>query len=203
MPFYKKSTNKKPIPMTIYNPSKFEIAFTNFSHFVLRRYYKRFVKTLELQPNDKVIDFGSGTGFLSNLISKELVGRESWLSCVEISEKWNNIARKKIRRYPNVDFYCGMLYELDMKENYYDKIVIHWVLHDVGKKHRGKVVEAMAKRLKKSGRIILREPIKEDHGIPVSQIKELMKNVGMVEVESQLIDNHWVGTVLAGVFEKK
>jgi ubiquinone/menaquinone biosynthesis C-methylase UbiE len=161
------------------------------------------VKTLELQPNDKVIDFGSGTGFLSNLMSKELVGRESWLSCVEISEKWNKIARKKIKRYPNVDFYCGMLYELDMKDNYYDKIVIHWVLHDVGKKHRGKIVDAMTKRLKKGGRIILREPIKEDHGIPESQIKELMKNAGMVEIKSKLIDNRWVGTVLAGFFEKK
>ena len=149
----------KTIQMTIYNPSRSEIAYTNFTHFVLRSYYKRFVKSLELQPNDKVIDFGSGTGFLAKQISKKLVGQDSWISCVEISEKWNNIARKKLRRFTNVDFYCGMMYELDMKENYYDKIVIHWVLHDVKKEHREKIVKSMSRCLKKGGLIVLRDPV--------------------------------------------
>jgi ubiquinone/menaquinone biosynthesis C-methylase UbiE len=189
--------------MTIYDPSRFEIAYANFTHFVLRRYYKRFVKSLELQPNDKVIDFGSGTGFLTKLISKELVGRDSWISCVEISEKWNNIARKKFKRYPNVDFYCGMIYELDMKENFYDKIVIHWVLHDVPKEHREKIVQSMSKRLKKGGLIILRDPIGSSHGMLESEIKELMTNAGMVEVKSQYAEYKMMGTLLYATFEKK
>lgn len=203
MPFYNQSPNNKTIPMTIYDPSKLEIVITRFSHFLLRKYYRRFVKILELQPNDKVLEFGSGTGYLANLMSKELVGRESWISCVEISEKWNEVARKKLKRYPNIDFYCGMIYELDMKENYYDKVVIHVVLHDVAQEKREAVVKAMVKRLKKKGKIILREPIKTDHGIPEDEIRELMKKAGMTEVQSQLTDRRLIGTVFDGVFEKK
>ena len=203
MPFYKKSPNNKSIPMTIYDPSKLEIAITRISHFLLRKYYKQFVKILELQPNDKIIEFGSGTGYLANLMSKELVGRESWISCVEISEKWNDVARKKFKRYPNIDFYCGMIYELDMKENFYDKVVIHVVLHDVPQEHREAVVKAMVKRLKKKGRIILREPIKVDHGMPESEVRELMSKAGMTEVKSQLTDRKLIGTVFDGIFEKK
>ena len=161
------------------------------------------MKILELQPNDKVIEFGSGTGYLANLMSKELVGRESWISCVEISEKWNEVARKKLKRYPNIDFYCGMIYELDMKDNFYDKVVIHVVLHDVPQEQREAVVKTMVKRLKKKGKIILREPIKVDHWMPEAEVRELMKKAGMVEVKSQLTDRRLIGTVFDGVFEKK
>ena len=121
----------------------------------------------------------------------------------EISEKWNEVARKKLKRYPNTDFYCGMIYELDMKENYYDKVVIHVVLHDVAQEKREAVVKAMVKRLKKKGKIILREPIKADHGMPENEIRELMKKAGMTEVQSQLTDRRLIGTVFDGVFEKK
>jgi len=189
--------------MTIYDPSKLEITLTRISHFLLRKYYKQFVKILKLQPNDKIMEFGSGTGYLANLMSKELVGRESWISCVEISEKWNDVARKKFKRYPNIDFYCGMIYELEMKENYYDKVVIHVVLHDVSQEHREAVVKAMVKRLKKKGRIILREPIKADHGMPEAEVRELMSKAGMIEVQSQLTDRRLIGTVFDAVFEKK
>lgn len=191
------------ILMTIYDPSKSEIAYTNFTHFVLRIYYKRFVKSLELQPNDKVIDFGSGTGFVAKLMSKKLVGKDSWISCVEISEKWNDIARKKLKRYPNVDFYCGMMYELDMKENYYDKIVAHWVIHDIPKEHREKIIKAMSKRLKKGGLIIFRDFVGSSHGMPESELRELMIKAGMIEVKSKLVEHRIAGTTLYGTFEKK
>ncbi len=191
------------ILMTIYDPSKSEIAYTNFTHFVLRIYYKRFVKSLELQPNDKVIDFGSGTGFVAKLMSKKLVGKDSWISCVEVSEKWNNIARKKLKKYPNVDFYCGMMYELDMKENYYDKIVAHWVIHDIPKEHREKIVKSMSKRLKKGGLIILRDFVGSSHGMPESELREIMTKAGMIEVKSKLVEHRIAGTTLYATFGKK
>lgn len=201
--FYTELPIIKTIQMTIYDPSKSEIAYANFTHFILRIYYKQLVKSLELQPDDKVIDFGSGTGFVAKLMSKKLVGQDSWISCVEISEKWNNVARKKLRRYPNVDFFCGMMYELDMKENYYDKILVHWVLHDVPKEHREKIVKSMSKRLKKGGVIILREFVGSHHGMPESEIRELMTKAGMIEVKSKMVKHRIVGTTMYATFEKK
>ncbi|MBK5115022.1 MAG: hypothetical protein JJE41_15460, partial [Candidatus Heimdallarchaeota archaeon] len=82
-------------------------------------------------------------------------------------------------------------------------IVIHWVLHDVPKEHREKIVQSMSKRLKKGGLIILRDPIGSSHGMLENEIKELMTNAGMVEVKSRHAEYKIMGTLLYATFEKK
>ncbi len=189
--------------MTIYDPSRLEMAITRVSNWVLTRYYKRFIDELELQENDKVLDFGSGTGYMTKLISKKLPGEESWITCVEISEKWTKAARKNLKRFKKADFCTGMITELVMKEKFYDKVVIHVVLHDIAKDERQAVVKALTKTLKKKGKLIIRDPTNPSHGMPPEEIREVMKKAGMVELHSQLTERKFLGEVFDGVFEKK
>ncbi|NHK30978.1 MAG: methyltransferase domain-containing protein [Asgard group archaeon] len=189
--------------MTIYDPSRLEIAITRISNLVLRRYYRKFVEVLDLRENDKVIDFGSGTGFLAKQMRRKLTGEESWISCVEISEKWNDVARKNLRKFKKADYYTGMITDLDMKENHYDKIIIHVVIHDIDKEKREAVVKALAKRLKKKGQIIIREPTRSSHGMPIEEIRDYMKKAKMVEISGDVVERKFLGPTFHGVFEKK
>jgi tRNA A58 N-methylase Trm61 len=189
--------------MTIYDPSRIEIAIARIINFMLRKRYRKFADALDLKENDKVIDFGSGTGFLAKQMTSKLTGAESWISCVEISEKWNKIARKNLREFKKADFYTGWITDLDMKEDYYDKIIIHVVLHDIAKEKREAVVIALAKKLKKKGQIIIREPMGTSHGMPLEEIKDYMKKAKMVEVSGEVIERKFRGSTFQGVFEKK
>ena len=189
--------------MTIYDPSKLELFLANVSNLVLAGYYRKYTDELELQENDKVLDFGSGNGYLAKLMSRKLTGKDSWLTCVEISEKWNRVAKKKLKNFGKADFYTGMITELDIKEKFYDKIVIHVVLHDIAKELRQDVVKALAKTLKKKGKLIIRDPTKPSHGMPAEEIRAVMKKAGLVELKSQLTERRFLGEVFDGVFEKK
>jgi ubiquinone/menaquinone biosynthesis C-methylase UbiE len=189
--------------MTIYNPTRLEIIIAKFSNWLLRKKYRKFVEMLDLKENDKVIDFGSGTGFLAKQMISKLTGANSWISCVEISEKWNNIARKNLRNFNKADFYTGWITDLDMKENYYDKIIIHIVLHDIAKEKREAIVIALAKKLKKKGQIIIREPTNPSHGMPAEEIRDYMKKANMAEVSGVDIERRFIGTTFQGVFEKE
>ncbi|NHJ48984.1 MAG: class I SAM-dependent methyltransferase [Asgard group archaeon] len=191
------------IYMTIYDPSKFEIFITKMGNLVMRRYYLKLIEVADLNSNDKVIDFGSGTGYLAKQMTKKLTGNDSWISCVEISEKWNKVARKKLRKFKRADFFTGMITELDMKESYYDKITIHVVLHDIATEYREAIMKSLVKRLKKNGRIIIREPINPSHGIPVDALKEYMKKANMKEISGEVIKHRFLGSTYLGVFEKK
>ena len=93
--------------------------------------------------------------------------------------------------------------KLNPKEKFYDKIVIHVVLHDIAKELRQDVVKALAKTLKKKGKLIIRDPTKPSHGMPAEEIREVMKKAGLVELKSHLSNRKFLGEVFDGVFEKK
>ncbi len=189
--------------MTIYDPTKLEIVIARIINFVLRKRYRKFVDKLDLQANDKVLDFGSGTGFLAKQMANKLTGKDSWISCVEISEKWNKIAQKNLRKFNKADYYAGMITDLDIKDNYYDKIIIHVVLHDIDKEIREAIVKTLAKKLKKKGKIIIREPTRPDHGIPIEEIRGYMNKAKMIEISGEVIERRYWGNSFQGIFEKK
>jgi hypothetical protein len=58
-------------------------------------------------------------------------------------------------------------------------ILIHFVLHDIEKEIRSAVIQKLASLLRNGGRLIIREPASNQHGMPGTEVQELMKSNGL------------------------
>jgi ubiquinone/menaquinone biosynthesis C-methylase UbiE len=87
--------------------------------------------------------------------------------------------KKRLKEYPNVDFKLGDIASLDIPDDAYDVVVVHFVLHHVDGDARQKNVSILSRKLKKGGRLFIRDPIREGLGTPVYEVKQLMSNVGL------------------------
>lgn len=158
-------------------PSNWSIYMQQALRPIQKKYfYESYVNRLPLKPNYKVLEFGSGIGVMAELLARRLY--EGELTCVDISDRYLSKARKNLRDYPNTSFYHGRLINLYLEYGEFDAINVHFVLHDVEKENRVKLISEMYDLLKPGAKIFLREPLKESHGIPSNEIKKLFLDAG-------------------------
>ncbi len=95
-----------------------------------------------------VLDAGCGSGYLYSVLEKtKYIG-------VDFSEKLINIAKK---RYPEACFKKDNILNLDLPDNYFDKIFTIGVLHQIpSKKLRLKFLQQLHKKLKPNGVLVIR-----------------------------------------------
>lgn len=141
--------------------------------------YKKYINQIGLEGNETVLDFGSGSGAGSRHLAKKLYKLNGHLTCVDISEYWMKIAKIRMRYYDNVDFFVGQLPELRLDEKSFDIIYIFYALHEVPKKLRNGIVSEFFRVLKNEGRLLIKEPQRENDGMPVNEIEELMISNGL------------------------
>lgn len=141
-------------------------------------FYELFIRRLHLEGDENILDFGSGSGNLALLISRRL-NRGGRITCLDISEEWIEIARKRLKKCRNAGFLSESILDLEVGENIYDLIICHNSIHHVPREQRLKTVLEMKKALKPKGRIALKEPVKRDHGMSMEDIDALMNGVGM------------------------
>ncbi|AZV56630.1 class I SAM-dependent methyltransferase [Clostridium sp. AWRP] len=146
--------------------------------------YKNYIKTLKLKGNEKVLDFGSGSGAGSRHLAKILKQCGGHLTCVDISEYWTEKAKKRMKYYNNVSFLVGQLSELKLGSESFDVIYVFYTLHDVLKNLRNSIVSEFFRILKNNGRLYIKEPQRENDGMPISEIIELMESNGFYEESS-------------------
>ncbi|MFA9375652.1 MAG: class I SAM-dependent methyltransferase [Lachnotalea sp.] len=140
--------------------------------------YKKHISKLGLKGNEVILDFGSGSGAGSRHLAKKLYRFNGYLTCVDISEYWMEKARRRMKHYDNVDFLVGELPRLQLGVQSFDIIYIFYALHDVSKDLRSGIVSEFFEILKNEGRLIIKEPQRENDGMPIEEIEELMKNSG-------------------------
>ena len=80
---------------------------------------------------------------------------------------------------------------------------MHFVLHDIKKEERKEVVEKFYSILKNGGRLFIREPIKENHGIKEEEIMELMIGVGFKKEKIEYQEHFMRPKMIVGVFVKE
>lgn len=150
--------------------------------------YKNYIKTLNLRGSEKILDFGSGSGAGSRHLAKILQKCDGHLTCIDISKYWTEKAKKRMKYYDNVDFLVGQLPELELSRDSFDVIYIFYALHDVSKNLRNAIVSEFFRVLKNEGKLFIKEPQRENDGMSIEEIVELMKNNGFYE-ESSKVDN--------------
>ena len=173
----------QPKTRSSYEPSPFEIRITlALGLTLLSPYYHRFVSDLHLRGDERVLDFGSGSGICSRHIAARLKRGGGQLACVDISHGWMKVIRKTLQRYNNVNYHPGHITEVDMPDSYFDMVVVHFVLHDIPENERLCVLHGLARRLKPEGRLIVREP--EGHGLTLEELNQLAAAAGLHPIES-------------------
>ena len=170
-----------------------------------RSAYKKLVDSLNLTGNERVLDFGSGTGAASRCIAQALLKGDGRLTCVDISTVWMRIIKKRLQEYSNVEFKLGDISEIDIESSSYDVILINYVLHDIEKDMRPGAVNALSRALKQNGKLYIKEPTGTFHGMPAEEILELMVSGGLKEVFFKKIKSFGgpPGPKYSGVFTKE
>jgi len=136
--------------------------------------YDPFIKLFGLKGDENALDFGCGGGSGSKYILKKL-GKNGTLTCLDISSFWMKRAERRLAKYDNVSFIHGDIRKVDIPEGSFDVIAVVHVIHDIEPKERESVVLALAGKLVASGKLFIFEPTKCSHGMPVSEIRNLME----------------------------
>ena len=170
-----------------------------FVRYLAYSNYKNYVGRMDLQGNERVLEVGCGGGNLSRFLAERLPLGE--LVCIDNSEYWFEKAKKRLRNFRNAEVGCEDILNLQ-KGNYFDAIVVHYVLHDINEIK--KAINVMSKSLKDKGRIFIREPIRKTHGISFSKIRSLMSKIGFLEQTSKEGYSFPIrGKVYEGIFQAR
>lgn len=168
----------------------------------MKGYYRNFVNSLELRGDEMVLDFGCGPGAASKFIAQNLERAGGKLTCLDISEKWIARARKNLSQFSNVEFYAQDIRTWHERNDYYDTAVIHFMVHDIPQSDRPETIKTLAQKMKKDATLIIREPVKEGHGISPEEIRELMRKNGLRETGSEITKIALMGTMHTGIYRK-
>jgi ubiquinone/menaquinone biosynthesis C-methylase UbiE len=166
-----------------------------------RFYHPDYVKRLGLSGSERVLEFGSGGGCLSRVLAQALSPNGS-LSCVEISPYWIEKARHRLNVFTNIEYLQGDITQMTIHENHFDAVIIHFVLHDIEPKARIDVVSALVKSLRPEGAVFIREPAKPEHGMPLSEIRALMRGAGLREIHTGCTRSLLRTWICHGTFKK-
>jgi len=162
-------------------PGRVEVAATRvFMNGLLGPLYGRYVDQMGLRGDERVLDYGSGSGAAARHLARRLRPAGS-LTCVDISARWQRALRSVLRHYPEVELRCGDIRALGLPEAGFDVVLVHWMLHDVPPWDRPSIVAELARLLRPGGRLFTREPTNAKHGMPAGQLRELFAAAGLTE----------------------
>jgi ubiquinone/menaquinone biosynthesis C-methylase UbiE len=166
-------------------------------HGLIKGVYRRYAESFDLKGDERVLDFGGGTGALARHVVRRL-DKGGSVTVVDLSEGWVKAGRKRLRKIRNIEFIVGSHEALlEMKERF-DAITIHFMLHEIDEDQRHSAAAALAGALKPGGVLYIREPIGRHHGMPPAEIRALLQGAGLTEAaategKSLIAGRHFVG----------
>ena len=165
-------------------------------------FYRRYVESLNLNGDERVLEFGSGTGAASRHLADILRKGNGHLTCVDTSEAMADIAKKRLRKYSNVEIKVGDIRTLDVKDCSHDAVFIHFTLHDVEESIRLDTVKVLARKLNTDGKLFIREPTERFKAMSVEAMREVLSAGGFKEHSYSLTKAPLFGPMYEAVYVK-
>lgn len=179
------------------HPGLLYVFMDNVINIFFSSVYTRYIRGLGLKGTERILDFGSGSGSCSRHLAA-LLQNGGHLTCVDTSRFLTGKARKRLRRYTNVDFQVGELPELGLPGESFDAVFVHYALHEVSAASRPRYVREFSRLLKNHGKLFIKEPTGEHDGMPKAEIQALMAMAGLKELSF----SEEKGKVCTGVYTK-
>ena len=154
--------------------------------------YNPYFKTFALKGNESVLDFGCGGGAGSRCLAN-LLDKGGHLTCIDVSRYWIARARKRLAKYSNVECKSGDIRELDVPDSSFDVISTFYVIHDIAPAERRDIAEVLSHKLKAGGLLFIKEPVKKPHGMPSEEIRALLSEAGLSEIEHKETKSEYMG----------
>jgi len=173
-----------------------------------RAFRQRLVELARLQPGDKVLDIGCGTGTLA-IVAKQRVGPEGTVDGVDASPEMIGRAKRKANKaHVEVRFQTAIVEDLPFPDACFDVVMSTLMLHHLPRRVREQCVQEMRRVLKPGGRVLAVDfatPSRERKGLAsrfhrhghmaLREIVELLNDGGLRVVESGAVgvsDLHFV-----------
>jgi ubiquinone/menaquinone biosynthesis C-methylase UbiE len=118
-----------------------------------RRFREKTLAIMDINPHDKVLDIGCGTGSLTILIDKHLSG-EGQVIGIDAAPKMIKIAQKKAARDgSNATFAVGIAEKLNLEDSSFDIVVNSMFTHHIDNELKRLAFAEMFRILKPGGRL--------------------------------------------------
>jgi len=125
-----------------------------FMNVILLGYYPRLIKKvvdkMDIQPEQSILDFGSGTGRNDCLMARK-IGPEGHILGLDISKEMLSLSRKRCQPYPNVEFRKQRIEMPLAYQEEFDKVFISFVLHGFEDIQKIKIISNAYRALKSGG----------------------------------------------------
>ncbi len=121
------------------------LTFGSYAVFI-----KKAIASMEIKPEDKILDFGAGTG-RNALLMHRYLNENGKILGLEISEEMLKQFRERTKDIPNIDVLeqrIDIPFELDEK---YDKALISFVIHGFPHEVRKQIIRNVFNNLKPGG----------------------------------------------------
>jgi ubiquinone/menaquinone biosynthesis C-methylase UbiE len=158
-----------------------------YAHWLLnpaRRLFfppSKLVHRLKLKPTDRVLEIGSGPGYFSPSVARQL--RDGRLMLFDLQPGMLDIARRRLlkRGLTNFECHAGSATALPFADASFDIAFMVTVLGEVGDRDaRGLAVREAARVLKPRGLFSLTEMFGDPDYVRVSEAERLAKAAGLV-----------------------
>jgi ubiquinone/menaquinone biosynthesis C-methylase UbiE len=129
-----------------------------------RRAYGTLVAAAQVQRGDRVLDVGSGPGYLARILA-DAVGPEGSVVGIDAAPEMTEYANRKAARLSNCRFQPGTAESLAFPDAGFDVVVSSLVLHHLPEEARLQAVREMKRVLRSGGTLLLAEFRVPERGI--------------------------------------
>ena len=106
-----------------------------------------------------ILDIGSGTGYLSQLLKQRFFYSE--ITCLDVTVKMIKSAKQKLANYSNIHYVCKRVQDFTFKKNQYDAVVVSMVFqHLENQRTKFSLYKKICNSLKKEGIFLMFGPVK-------------------------------------------
>jgi len=118
------------------------------------RFIHKAISSMDISPNDKILDFGAGTGRNALLMNKYLSERGEIVG-LDISDNMIKRFKEKTKKFPNISIKNKRIDQPIDFEKRYDKVFISFALHGFPQEIRKIIINNAFNGLKEEGEFII------------------------------------------------
>lgn len=117
-------------------------------------FIRKVINEMNIQPRDKILDFGCGSGRNICLMTKFLSNQGCVLG-LDIGSEMLEQSETRCKQYANVEFKNQRIDEILPYENQFDKVFISFVLHGFIQEKRVQIIDNARRALRLGGEFII------------------------------------------------